>query len=326
MIEIEIDKERCSGCGLCLDFCPVSVFDLSEAEGRRIASAARCGDCWACDTCVGQCPERAITIIERADQEEYEDTSANAPCSLLHPDEKARYAVLSKEMEKVLSLRWKPVAVTLIPCGTALPPVPVPRVKLRYCQSIMLARRGKSLLMPPHAHACPDGSHVLGLTRLLPKLGSGELYLKFGKLSSLEAARRMIDERPMLPEKSVKATLVAPLEGAVMKPDIVVIAAPPEAMMWLCMASSFYTGRAFNFRISTYNAQCVETTVYPHTTGEINISLGCYGSRASSDIGDDMMFMGIPIDRLPQLVDGLKELGEKAIPDARSKIYLPPMV
>jgi uncharacterized protein (DUF169 family) len=54
--------------------------------------------------------------------------------------------------------------------------------------------------------------------------------------------------------------------------------------------------------------------------------MGCYGCRASSDIGDDLMFMGVPYEQMPQLIQGLAELGKKAIPDSRAKIYLPPQV
>jgi uncharacterized protein (DUF169 family) len=53
--------------------------------------------------------------------------------------------------------------------------------------------------------------------------------------------------------------------------------------------------------------------------------LGCYGCRASSDIGDDLMFMGIPEDQMPALIQGLKELDKKAISDSRNKIYLEPL-
>jgi uncharacterized protein (DUF169 family) len=79
------------------------------------------------------------------------------------------------------------------------------------------------------------------------------------------------------------------------------------------------------FQSSGYNAQCVETTLIPFTTHGMNISLGCYGCRASSDVGDDLMFMGIHCDRMRELMRGLEALGKKAIPDSRNKIYLPPL-
>ncbi|MCA9962458.1 MAG: DUF169 domain-containing protein, partial [Anaerolineales bacterium] len=99
--------------------------------------------------------------------------------------EKQLYASWHETLRTVLGLRWAPVAIKLIPQGDPLPDVPMPRTKLRYCQSLMMARRGKSLLMPAQCHACPDGTHILGLTEIPPKLASGELYLHFKKLASM---------------------------------------------------------------------------------------------------------------------------------------------
>ena len=328
MAEINIDKSRCTGCGLCVDFCPVEVFDLIEINQngttQKVARAAREEDCWACDTCVGQCPTNAIQIVETEEESAKKIGEGEVKAPPLSEEEKKLYEGWHRVIREILRLRWNPVSITLISRGNPLPDVPMPRVKLRHCQSLMAARRGKSLLMPAHCHACPDGTHILGLTKIPPKLESGELYIYFKKLDSLEAAKRMIKERPRLPERSNRATLISPLNKAAMSPDVVAIIGQPEQMMWLCMACSYYTGHRFNFNISGYNAQCVETTLLPLTTGKFNLSLGCYGCRASSDIGDDMMFMGIPLEQMPEIIRGLKKLGQKAIPEARNKVYLPP--
>ncbi len=324
MPEIELDEARCTGCGLCVDFCPVNVFEMS-AEG--LPRAVRVADCWACDTCVGQCPTGALRVVELGEAAPEEELGAGRrPASALSGAQRAEYAAWSRALMEILRLRWSPVAITLIPAGAPLPTVPQPREKLRYCQSLMAARRGKTLLMPARCHACPDGTTILGLTEMPAKLASGELYIRFGKLASLEAARQMIAERPRLAPRSIQATLVAPLAEAVLPPQVVAVIAQPEQMMWLCMAASFYTGRRFDFQASGYNAQCVETTLIPYTSGKLNISFGCYGCRASSDVGDDLMFMGIPVAEMPGLVQGLAALGKKAIPDSRAKIYLPPLV
>jgi uncharacterized protein (DUF169 family) len=65
--------------------------------------------------------------------------------------------------------------------------------------------------------------------------------------------------------------------------------------------------------------------LHPRESGEINMSLGCYSCRTVSDLGEDIMFMGIPMARMPALIDGLENLGKKAIPDSRSWLYLPPL-
>lgn len=334
MPEIQLAEERCTGCGLCEDFCPVNVFEMVEKGGRLLPEAVRAEDCWACDTCVGQCPTGALRVVEAfepvlepAQESRRNGRNGHSPHSVpLSDEQQALYVSWSETLMRILRLRWNPVAINLIPVCAPLPDVPQPREKLRYCQSLMAARRGRTLLMPARCHACPDGTTILGLTEMPAKLASGELYIRFGKLASIEAARQMVAERPRLEPRSIQATMVAPLAQAVLSPDVIAVIAQPEQMMWLSMAASFYTGRRFDFKVSGYNAQCVETTLFPYTSGKINISLGCYGCRASSDIGDDLMFMGIPAAEMPGLVNGLEALGKKAIPDSRAKIYLPPLI
>jgi uncharacterized protein (DUF169 family) len=281
---------------------------------------------------VGQCPTGALRVVEAAEPalaslvaSRSNGRSGGTHHSAISADQQALYRAWSEALMQVLRLRWNPVAINLISAGAPLPDVPQPREKLRYCQSLMAARRGKTLLMPARCHACPDGTTILGLTEIPAKLASGELYIRFGKLATIEAARQMVAERPRLEPRSIQATMVAPLAQAVLPPDVIAVIAQPEQMMWLCMAAAYYTGQRFDFKVSGYNAQCVETTLFPYTSGKINISLGCYGCRASSDIGDDLMFMGIPVAAMPGLVRGLEALGKKAIPDSRAKIYLPPL-
>lgn len=323
MPRIELDRARCTGCSLCEQFCPVSVFEMQAVDGSKLPVAVRESDCWACDTCVGQCPTGALRVVQLAEERAAQIAQPPQP-----PDPQARQqcAAWCVELEQTLHLRWKPVAISLIPAGEALPDVPKPRTKLRYCQSLLMARRGKSLLMTADCHACPDGTSILGITGVPPKLANGEIYVQFGKLASIEAARQMVAERPQLKARSNQASLVTPLDEAPRMPDVIAVIAQPEQMMWLCMAASYLTGKKFNFRVSGYNAQCGEVTVIPYTSGQVNISLGCYGCRASSDVSDDLMFMGIPSKEMPRIVEGLKKLGRHVIDDSRNKIYLPPQI
>jgi uncharacterized protein (DUF169 family) len=277
-------------------------------------------------TCAGKCPQGAILISQDAPLKRYVDDENIKPFEPLSEEDVRIYADYAETLENILKLRSRPVAISLIRKGEPLPHIPLPGVRLRYCQALIMARRGLSVLMPASSHSCPDGASILGLGKVPRKLATGEIYVQLGKLATREAAEKMVRERPALPEESMCATLLTPLDMAVMKPDVIAVIAPPETMMWLCMASTYYTGKRSSFGMSSYNAQCVETTLFPYTTGEMNTSLGCYGCRAISDLGEEMMFMGIPLEKMPLLIQGLRHLGKKAIKDCRAKVYLPPLI
>ena len=316
------DADRCVACGLCVAFCPCEVL---EADEMGHPFAARIEDCVGCTTCSGNCPQRALLVeaIGDAVYDPFADEPRAEPIdSMLHE----QYVEWQRVIMEKLGLRWQPVAVSLIDKDELLPDVPMPPENQRFCQAMMAARRGASILMPPHRHSCPDGTSIFGMTGVPEKLATGEIYVLFHKVVNAEAAARMVTERPTLPPKSRRATYVAPLAKTVREPEVVVITGTPEQMMWLCMSMSYYSGHRFDFHASGFNSMCVEAVLYPLTEQEPNITFGCYGCRAATDLGEDMMFMGLPIDKLPIVAQGLTELAKKAIPDSRMKIYVPPIM
>jgi uncharacterized protein (DUF169 family)/NAD-dependent dihydropyrimidine dehydrogenase PreA subunit len=234
---------------------------------------------------------------------------------------------LSQSLQQILGLRWSPVALRMRTPGEEIPQeLMEPPLPLRHCQSIIVARRGNCLYMPPRKHACPDGSGILGLVKMSPKLQSGELYLLFKKLPDLACAQKMIASRPQFPAGTYTGTMLAPLEKAVFEPDIVIFTIWPEQAMWLCCASTYATGTRQVFHTSGYNAACADLTVNVMKTGSMNISFGCYGARASSEMDDFELFVSVPYAQLPKLVESLQKLSLKSMPESRNKIYMPPVM
>jgi len=55
-----IEKELCTGCGICEDSCPLDVIYMNEEGSRPIIKYPE--ECWHCGSCRQDCPEEAITI------------------------------------------------------------------------------------------------------------------------------------------------------------------------------------------------------------------------------------------------------------------------
>jgi NAD-dependent dihydropyrimidine dehydrogenase PreA subunit len=60
LVKIKINLEKCTGCGTCVDVCPVGVYELQDGK----SSAVNANECIACRVCETECPENAIEIIE----------------------------------------------------------------------------------------------------------------------------------------------------------------------------------------------------------------------------------------------------------------------
>lgn len=316
------DPNRCVKCGLCIAFCPCDVLEANE-DGYPFAAYP--DQCVGCTTCSGNCPTRAL-LVESIGDAEFDPFADEPRAEEISKEEHARYVDLQRTIMEKLGLRWQPVAVSLIDKDELLPNAPMPPENLRFCQAMMAARRGASILMPPFRHSCPDGTSIFGMTGVPEKLATGEIYVLFHKVVDAEAAARMVAERPTLPAKSRRATYVAPLAKTVRTPEVVVFTGTPEQMMWLCMSMSYYDGHRFDFAASGFNSMCVEAVLLPMDRDEPNITFGCYGCRAATDIDENMMFMGVPTDRLETIAQGLTELAKKAIPDSRNKIYVEPIM
>ena len=52
----KIDKKNCTGCGKCVEVCPVSAIKVEKEK------AVVNNDCVECGACIGECPHGAISI------------------------------------------------------------------------------------------------------------------------------------------------------------------------------------------------------------------------------------------------------------------------
>jgi len=57
---IKVDSLKCNGCGQCVEFCPVDVFEIDKEKSIPL----RPQNCLGCDTCVAVCENEAIIVTE----------------------------------------------------------------------------------------------------------------------------------------------------------------------------------------------------------------------------------------------------------------------
>lgn len=75
----QVDKDKCTGCGLCARVCPGGVLSLDGEEKIRMADFEGFGwnGCWKCEHCLAVCPAGAVSIFGRRpegfDRASYED-------------------------------------------------------------------------------------------------------------------------------------------------------------------------------------------------------------------------------------------------------------
>ena len=63
--QVHIDKEKCKGCGYCVEFCPREVIKMStelNPKGYHPAAVDDEDKCLSCGFCEAICPEFAIKL------------------------------------------------------------------------------------------------------------------------------------------------------------------------------------------------------------------------------------------------------------------------
>lgn len=63
-MSIQIDREKCVGCGLCMEACPGNLLK-KDSQGKACIKCPK--DCWGCTSCIKECPRNAIQFYLGAD-------------------------------------------------------------------------------------------------------------------------------------------------------------------------------------------------------------------------------------------------------------------
>ena len=233
----------------------------------------------------------------------------------------SQLALWSSGLKERLHLDWEPVGVKFWPAPAPDPREGFERVSgIRYCQGVMLARRGKSIRLGSQDLSCPAAAAAFGFRPLPEGLASGQGLVGFGIAKDAAIGKAMFDGMARLEQGWLGAIDLAPLGAFQEHPDVVIVEDRVEKIMWLLLANVNCTdGARVPADTAVLQATCVDSTLVPFLEKRINFSFGCYGCREATDIEPGETVVGFPGEMLPALAEEIERLAERAIPRSRAK-------
>jgi uncharacterized protein (DUF169 family) len=134
------------------------------------------------------------------------------------------------------------------------------------------------------------------------------LYKRVGIFGSARAARRFFASNPGVEPGTVKYASFSSLDKASFEPDVIVLVCSAKDGMRAVEASAYESGMAAKGRDGPI---CSTIVAAPYLTGEIVYTLGDLAGRRFAKIDDGEILIGVPFERIDELINGLEKIAER---------------
>ena len=179
--------------------------------------------------------------------------------------------------------------------------------KMRHCEMVRKASYGDKFYSTLEEQTCQGGAAAIGLRDMPPKVASGETYYNLGRFDSLKTAEETVRELSVIPERHF-GLIYSPLEEADFEPDVIVIISEPVAAMKITQALVYNDGDKLRPSFAGIQSLCGDIVANPIITEQVNITMGCDGSRKKADVKDYELSIGIPKNKVSQIVESLMNI------------------
>ncbi len=208
------------------------------------------------------------------------------------------FKTISDDLVKVLKLQYLPAGVKILAESDPLPEnIPLTQKELKsYCQAVIVAGQGETLLLEKEKMGCKLGTSVLGFEKEMEAYLDDGVLEKYGVglFETEEASAETILKSTYLAKGKSRAALIAPLPTFDETPQVIVFTANSEQIMWLLYAVNYEKGGKMDLPQSGGAlGGCADITAWPLLTGKPNITFLGLGCRMKSAIDPCDLMMGI---------------------------------
>ncbi|MBM3251950.1 MAG: hypothetical protein FJZ11_04115 [Candidatus Omnitrophica bacterium] len=223
----------------------------------------------------------------------------------------------SKILKELLGLDCSPVALSCVKESSIKPT----DKKVRICRAILDAGKGQTICLNKDNNACFGASWHLGFHKIKdPKVM--QMIKKFvvegEKLfCSYEALDNLTNQFAETPYNSNSYFLLAPMETAEFKPELVIFIVNAEAACRLLTLATFLDGKMPKIKIG--GPTCRMAIIDPLVTGELNLSLYDYTARKMCNVEKDKLIVSIPYKMIPKIIESIEKCSS-----GTAKIEFPP--
>jgi uncharacterized protein (DUF169 family) len=224
------------------------------------------------------------------------------------------YRSHAEELQNRLHLETFPIAIAMLKSETDIPadalrPVRDLGAHMHLCQGFALSRReGATVAFLKQDHRCWAPFIALGLAETPQPVLDGNIDYP-QRIQSLDAAKQVARERICLEYGKYVGIVSAPLRSAFFEPDCVMIYGDSSQLRGMLMGLRYKEGYMITTTLDPGSA-CVNATIPVIRDRRCQIAIPCMGDRQRALAKDHELILTVPIERLEELVIGVRHFDE----------------
>lgn len=218
---------------------------------------------------------------------------------------------LGEELEKLLILRYAPIAIKLLKTEEDIPEGAIRPKRdrgehLALCQTYAMVRRQrKSIVMLKEDHWCVWPLIGFGLVEFQEGADYYDKAVTANFIEDPDKAREFFKTSyPRLEAGSNIGMVLAPLDTANFEPDMILVYLKPAQLRSALMSIKYKSGELLKVELDSVDS-CVHSTIPLLKDGKYKITVPDPGEYERGLTDEDEMILSVPGDKLEDLVAGL---------------------